>query len=129
MVSRRGLACAHEPQASDGEEMSGGGGGGGPGGGFQPRQERTPCDQLRFATSIASPQQAAGYLSVGDMLQVQLSSGAAQSIDLVGQSGNVVGSIITHIPDLLRCIQDGYSYEADVLSVNGGMIRVEVRPA
>lgn len=109
--------------------MSGGGGGGGPGGGFQPDPAPTPCDQLRFTTSIASPQPAAANLSIGDVLQLQLRSGTARSIDVVDQSGAVVGSIISRIADLLRCIQQGVDFEAEVLSTNGGDIRVEVRPA
>lgn len=109
--------------------MSGGGGSGGPGGGFGPRDDGTPCDQLRFRTSIASPQPAADGLDVGDVLRVVLNSGPPVVIHLVDHGGNVVGSLITRIADLLRCIQDGFSYEAEVEEVDGGDIQVDVRPA
>lgn len=109
--------------------MSGGGGGGGPGGGFGPSDDHTPCDQLRFQTSIASPQPAADNLAVGDVLRVVLGSGPPMAIDLIDGSDNVVGSLITRIADLLRCIQDGFSYEAEVKQMNGGNIQIEVRPA
>lgn len=109
--------------------MSGGGGGGGPGGGFGPRDDRTPCDQLRFQTSIASPQPATDDLAVGDLLQVVLSSGPPVVIHLIDSSGDVVGSLISRIADLLRCIQDGFSYEAEVKQINGGNIQIDVRPA
>lgn len=109
--------------------MSGGGSSGGPGGGFGPRDDRTPCDQLRFKTSIASPQPAADALNVGDVLQVVLRSGPRVVIHLVDGDGNVVGSLITRIPDLLRCIQDGFSYEAEVEGIDGGDIQLDVRPA
>ncbi len=108
--------------------MSGGGGGGGPGGGFGPRDERIPCDQLWFETSIASPQPTANDLSVGDVLQVVLSSGPPPVIQLIDGAGDVVGSLITRIADLLRCIQDGFNYEAEVKEINGGDIQVDVRP-
>jgi hypothetical protein len=109
--------------------VSGGGGGGGPGGGFGPSDDRTPCDQLRFRTSVASPQPAADDLKVGDVLQVELNPGPPVVIHLVDSDGNVVGSLITRIADLLRCIQDGFSYEADVKEINGGDFQVDVRPA
>lgn len=109
--------------------MSGGGGSGGPGGGFGPRDDRTPCEELRFETSVASPQPAAANLSVGDILEVVLRSGPPPAIDLVDGKGDVVGSLIIRIADLLRCLQDGFTYEAEVKQVNGGDIRVEVRPA
>lgn len=108
--------------------MSGGGGSGGPGGGFDPSPQNTPCDQLTFRTSVASPQPAAEEVSVGDVLAVVLESGPPAVLHLVNEDGSRVGSLITHIADLLRCIQDGFSYEAEVLEVNGGDIRVEVRP-
>lgn len=109
--------------------MSGGGGSGGPGGGFEPPHERTPCDHLKFRTSVASPQPAAEEADVGDVLTVELKSGPPVVIHLVDGDGNTVGSLITRIPDLIRCIQDGFSYEADVKEVNGGDMQVEVRPA
>jgi hypothetical protein len=109
--------------------VSGGGGSGGPGGGFGPRDDRTPCDQLRFRTSIASPQPAASDLEVGDVLEVVLRSGPRVAIDLIDSSSDVVGSLITHIADLLRCIQDGFSYEAEVKEIDGGDVRVDVRPS
>lgn len=109
--------------------MSGGGSSGGPGGGFE-ASSSTPCDELVFQTSIASPQPVATELSVGDILQVTLDPGPPKSVvQLVDDSGRVVGSIITHIPDLLRCIQDGHGYEAEVQSVEGGDFQVKVRPA
>jgi hypothetical protein len=108
--------------------VSGGGGGGGPGGGFGGGDD-TPCDQLRFRTSIASPQPAASELKVGDVLRVELSSGPPAVIHLVDSNGNVVGSLISRVADLLRCIQDGFDYEAEVMEINGGGIAVDVRPA
>lgn len=109
--------------------MSGGGGGGGPGGGFGPTDDRTPCDQLKFRTSVASPQPAAGNLNVGDVLRVVLKPGPPVVIHLIDEDDNAVGALITRIADLLRCIQDGFSYEAEVKQINGGDFDVEVRPA
>lgn len=109
--------------------MSGGGGGGGPGGGFEPNAVQTPCGELRFRTSVSSPQPAASTLAVGDILGVVLETEPRPVVRLVDSASKVVGSVVGHLPDLLRCIQEGLSYEAEVLEINGGQIKVQIRPA
>jgi hypothetical protein len=68
-------------------------------------------------------------LHVGDVLAVSLAPGPPAVINLVTGDGAIAGSLITHIADLLRCIQEGFSYEAEVATINGGDVRVDVRPA
>lgn len=104
----------------------GSGGGGGGGGGFR-------CEDLVFETNIAPANQAGGQApSVGDVLQVVIqTSGGNPSVPVVvAVFNNVpVGSIIQHLADLLRCLQAGNPFAAEVLALSGGMIRVQVRPA
>lgn len=110
--------------------MSGGGGsGGGPGGGFDPGGPQTPCDELEFRTSIASPQAAAADLEIEEELVVVLVSGPPASINLEREGGETVGSLTSRVPELLRCLQQGVQFAAVVESVDGGDIRVRVRPA
>lgn len=109
--------------------MSGGGGSGGPSGGFGSSEARTPCEDLAFRAPIASPQPPALTLSVGDVLAVSLAPGPPAAINLLTSDGDIAGSLITRITDLLRCIQAGHSYEAEVVTINGGDARVDVRPA
>ena len=109
--------------------MSGGGGSGGPGGGFDPSAVQTPCGDLRFKTTITSPQPAASSLQVEDVLVVALETEPRPVIRLFDQAGNLIGSVAAHLPDLLRCTQEGFPYEAEVLEIDGGQIKIEVRPA
>jgi hypothetical protein len=83
---------------------------------------------LSFRTSIASPQPAASGVGVGDVLEVALDPGPPAVIQVLDAESNVVGSIITHIPDLLRCIQDGFTYEAEVVAIEGGDLQIAVHP-
>jgi hypothetical protein len=109
--------------------LSGGSGGGGLGGGFEPSGPPTPCEELKFTTSIASPQPVASELEVDEVLTVVLVTGPPASINLERSSGETVGSLITRVAELLRCIQDGVQFVAVLESIDGGDMRVRVRPA
>jgi hypothetical protein len=43
--------------------------------------------------------------------------------------GVVAGWIIDRLPQLLRCLQAGHAFEAEVTSIRGGAVSVHVRPA
>jgi hypothetical protein len=71
--------------------------------------------------------EAVEKLSEGETLSVGLRTNEQpQVIEVRNAQGDFVGALIDHITDLLRCIQDGYEYVADVKSVDGGHVRVEV---
>jgi hypothetical protein len=111
--------------------MSGGGGGGG--GGFGPPDPGTNCQRLSFRTAVASPQpQAVAAITVGEELDVVLrpgGGGVPPAVEVRRRNGTVVGGLIDRVTELLRCLQQGFSFIAEVLSVSGGAVRVEVRPA
>jgi hypothetical protein len=109
--------------------MSGGGSSGGPSGSFGSSEAGTPCEDLTFQAPIASPQPPALTLSVGDLLSVSLAPGPPAVINLLTSDGDVAGSLITRIAALLRCIQAGFSYEAEVVTINAGDVQVKVRAA
>jgi hypothetical protein len=39
----------------------------------------------------------------------------------------LVGALIQRVPELLRCLQQGFEYVAEVISIDEGYVRVEVR--
>ena len=89
------------------------------------------CGTVRFETDLASPQAAVvATLRVGEVLRVQLdSTGERVVVAAVTTAGAAAGSIATRAAQLVRCIQSGYSYTAEVLEVAGGVVRVSVVPA
>lgn len=99
-----------------------GGGGGGPDG--------NDCD-LRFRTPLASPVAAVvSTLGPGDVLDLRLDdTGGVRVVVAVTAGGDVAGSIVDHIRQLIRCIQEGNSYDATVHTVTGGAVVVDVARA
>ncbi len=110
--------------------MSGGGGSGdGPPVGPRPDVD---CSQLAFETTLASPDIAVVQtLSVGDVLRLDLRQGAGgrNMIAALTDGGQVAGAISERTADLLRCMQDGTSFEAEITRINGGWIDLAVRAA
>lgn len=110
--------------------MSGGGGGDydvgpGPGGPGAPGS----CDTLRFRTSLVSPDPAVvASLNVGDRLT--LAQEAADQPVLALHGSDVAGSVAgVQLATLLRCITEGFLYEAEVVQISGGSVEVEVKLA
>ena len=109
--------------------MSGSKGGGGGGGGVPD----TPpsCNDLKFTILVSSPQPAAvAALKVGDVLDIDVAQRGAQVVVRVLQNDTLVGGLAG--PDATRlrnCIEDGHDYQAEVLSITGGQVRVEVTHA
>ena len=101
----------------------------GPGGGtFDGPSEDSgrKCDELRFETAIASPNpNVIENLSLGDVLEIEIREGA---IALVHRTG-IAGSIVQNVPELIRCLQQGYEFEGEIKSIRGGRVDIEVRPA
>jgi hypothetical protein len=118
--------------------MSGGGGsdygrgvgGGGGSTGGSPVDDGTDCGDLNFVAVLQSLQtEAVDGLTVGDLLEVGLRDGSPPVIEVRTTAGILVGALIQRVPELLRCLQRGVGYTAAVLSLDGGYVRVEVRPA
>jgi hypothetical protein len=109
--------------------MSGGGGGGGRASGFAASGDGGDCGELSFQAALQSVQpDAVEDLSVGEILDVALrTDGHPPVIEVRTAEGAVVGALIQRVPELLRCIQDGFQYVAEVLHIEGGHVRVEVR--
>ena len=81
---------------------------------------------LRFNTVLASPVPAeVAALSIGDVLVVLLQD-APPAVTACQPDGTIVGGITQEVLRLRSCIQQGYTYEAAVLSISGGAVQVEV---
>ena len=80
-------------------------------------------------TVLNSPNAAVvGTLSVGDVLDIVLETQPRNRLVANTQQGQTAGSITsTRIVDIIECIQNGSSYEAEVLSINAGKVEVEIR--
>lgn len=100
--------------------------GGSGGGGWSPTVPSSPCERLSFRANINSPQPALSSVSVGDRLDLSLQTSPLSVIALF--NGTIVGSITgPSISGLINCMQNGYQYEAEVLTISGGNCSVLVR--
>lgn len=104
---------------------SGGGGGGGNSGGSA---NDSPCESLKFDAQLTSPQPAVvATLVVGDVLDIRVDKLQGQIVVKVLKGGLVAGGLTGPEATRLRnCIEGGHAYEAEVMSVNGGHVRVRV---
>jgi hypothetical protein len=107
--------------------MSGGGGGGGPIGPTPPGP--MDCDSLVFKTVLNSPKAAViAKLKPKDWLDLDLQDEEGPVVAIT-EAAEIAGSITApHLTDLIRCMNAGHEYVAQVLSVNGGRCEVQVRP-
>lgn len=110
-----------------GSGFSGGSTGGGTGGGVI--DDGVACDELTFSAALQSVQpEAVEGLALGEVLRVRLrSEGTPPVIEVRTAAQVLVGALIQRVPELLRCLQQDYEYVAEVISIDDGHVRVEVR--
>lgn len=104
--------------------MSGSGGGGSGGGpGYS-----SPCDTLRFDSQLSSPQApVVATLSPGDVLLIAVAQMNGQVVVQVLRRGQPAGGLTgPEATQLRNCIEQGHNFNATVLQVNGGQVRVRV---
>jgi hypothetical protein len=104
-----------------GSPSSGGGGGPSPTGG--------DCGELRFQVSLTSPDpQVVPELQSGAHLSVQRTVVGTFATAVVAMGdGRRAGTIASgQLPDLLRCLEEGYQFRATVRNVLGGHVTVLV---
>lgn len=112
-----------------------GGGDGGNAGDWRPRPEVGGGGEDRCAiverTILNSPVAAViANLAAGDMLDISLDMGPPRRVIATNQQGAVAGAITSpRLVDIIECLQGGYVYLAEVLSVQGGRVEIEIRPA
>ena len=101
------------------------GGSGGGGGG-----DELSCDSLTEETIIASPVAAAiPKLAEGELLSLVLSKNDKPPVRAEKADGTFIGTVMpTFLVKLVDCMQSGSSYHAEVLSIDGGAVSIEIRP-
>lgn len=89
------------------------------------------CETLVERTSLNSPVPAVvAQLSVDDQLEVTLGrQGSADILQAVDARGAIAGSLVPPgLPRFIACIRQGSHYIAVIQSIDGGRVRVEIRP-
>ena len=111
--------------------MSGGGGGGhtdAPRPAGRAESDEDGCRSRRFRTNL-EPVPDAPVQEVGAVLAVVPTADASRTVFVaVDGHGQAVGTIVENLDWLLRCTEQGVSYEAEVKEVFLGTHDVLVRP-
>lgn len=82
-------------------------------------------------TVLASPvARVVPTLNLGDLLTVALETSPRNRIVVRTNTGAVAGAITSvNLVEVNECMQAGFTYEAEVKSISGGRIEVEISPA
>lgn len=83
------------------------------------------CSAVRLDDTVAAPDPAFAFM-VGAVLEVVVNQAAPVTI-VLRASGNPVGALHPY-PALVRCLNAGVPFQAEVFSAHGGDIRVRVEP-
>ena len=95
------------------------------GGMFNPGPNSDDCSALRLDDSVAAPDPTFTF-SVGMTFDVVANPGPPVTVSLLHR-GVRIGSLHP-IPALVRCLNEGVPFQAEVRSASGGDIRVRVEP-
>ncbi|MFD2521577.1 hypothetical protein [Emticicia soli] len=100
--------------------------GGGPSAHFSSSGTTDECSNLHLTTKLATPNpDLIANLEIGMILDVTLSNG---SIVVVTELGEIVGSVIGRDSVKLKnCMENGYSFSAEILNLNGGSCDVLIK--
>lgn len=102
---------------------------GGSGSGSGSSSSPSDCD-IAERVPLNSPQPAVlAKLKAGMTLDVALTQGPPQSlVAQIQKSGEIAGSLTPKsLARLLQCMRSGNVYIADVVTVKGGLVEVEIR--
>lgn len=95
---------------------------------YDPEPPPLRCERLTFKTVLNSPNPGVIHgLAAGDELDLTVSKRNGFDVVEAVYQGDVAGSITSDlVPKLVDCASEGFVYVADVLSINGGRVEVEV---
>lgn len=88
------------------------------------------CSEFVEKTPLSSPKPAVlKKLQKGDVLDVILQKNRDRPSTVVAAKDmDIAGSIISaRSPQLVRCLERGYDFEAEIIQLDGGLCTVEVR--
>ena len=92
------------------------------------RDPPSPCTTLVIDTQLSSPKPTViAAVKIGDVLDVALQDMGGTSAVVVLRQGQVAGGLASPQVNRLReCIAQGHLYQASVMDVQGGQVRVRV---
>lgn len=96
----------------------------------RPPEPSNKCSEFVEKTPLSSPKAAVlKKLKVEDVLDVVLQANPDKTSTVVAAKDmQVAGSIVSaRSPQLIRCLKEGYEFEAKILELAGGLCTVEVR--
>lgn len=87
------------------------------------------CDRLTSDTTLTSPNRdVVSLLKPGTELNIEVDESGDTPLVRAVYNGQIAGSITSSIiQKLVQCVENGYSYVAEVKSVEGGTCKVRVR--
>lgn len=93
-----------------------------------PSNPASSCAALQFDTQLASPKASVvANLTVNDILDIALSQSANQQAIVALWNGAEAGGIVDpHLSQLRNCMSQGDQYQARVLNVGGGQVRLRI---
>jgi hypothetical protein len=102
--------------------------GGSGSGGWAPTAPSNSCERIAFRATLNSPQPAViATLKVGDVLDVVLQTVPTNAV-IAEFNGLLAGALTgTQVNALVNCLQNGYQYNATVVSISGGHCVIAVR--
>jgi len=106
--------------------MSGSGGGGG-GGGYEPPV--STCESLVIETLLSSPKPSVvAKLGPGATLSVQTQQSNGVTVVVLLYQSEVAGGLASpQVAHLRECIEQGTEYEAAVILISNGQVRVRIK--
>ena len=97
------------------------------GGGGVYASDDSPCESIVVDTVLNSPNPAAA-IKKGDKLRVQIQAGSVPLAVCVIDSGAVAGSLTFGVVRrLIKCMEEGHTYVAEVTAVDGGRHAVRIK--
>ncbi len=92
-----------------------------------PSTPTTSCTTLRFDTQLASPKsEVVAQLGVDDVLDITFSDPSNQVVSALWKGAVAGGIVDPHLSQLRTCMSQGEQYQAFVLRVSGGQVRIRV---
>lgn len=94
---------------------------------FGPSTPATSCQSLQFDAQLASPKaQVVTQLAIGNLLDVAFQNGNQQVVVALWCGQEAGGIVGPNLSQLRSCMSQGEQFQARVLSISGGQVRIRV---
>lgn len=92
-----------------------------------PSTPTSSCATLQFDTQLASPKaQVVAQLSVNDILDIVFAPTGNQVVIALWNGAEAGGIVDPNLSQLRNCMNQGEQYQARVLQISGGQVRLRV---